>query len=413
MGIATALLQLATVLLAAKVAGFLFDRIGQPKVLGELIAGLVIGPSVLHWLDPHNEITLFIAEIGIIMLLFEVGIESNVHDLLKSGLNAFVVAIIGVAAPILLVLPYLVGTGMDSTTAFFIAATLTATSVGLTMRVLGDMKKLDSLEGRVILGAAVIDDILGLILLSVLSDMVETGGIVPFNVAKVVVLALAFLVLAVVLGKVFEKRILAWVHRLKVDRTFIVTAFVFAIVMSYLAAGIGLATIVGAFAAGLILEREEHKEHIFHKTHVLTQVFAPVFFVVAGAGVDLGALFKPELWGLLVVLSVIALAGKLVAGLGAWNLKASKLAIGIGMVPRGEVGLIFASFGLAHGLVNNELYSVLVFVIMLTTFVTPPALKMVLEKKDGSKTPDAVFEKESSQPKPFSRVKKPVKKRAA
>ncbi len=378
--IGQALLQLGLILVGAKIAGYVFDRLKQPKVLGELLAGLILGPSLFNLLDLHNSTILFVAELGIIMLLFEAGIESSLADLMKSGFNAFIVACIGVTAPILLSLPYFLSIGLDFNTAFFIGATLTATSVGLTVRVLGEMNKINSLEGKIIIGAAVIDDVIGLVILSILTDMVKIGSIDIFNIAKVVVLAVVFLVAIILLGKLFEKRILELVEKLKVQRTFIVTAFVFSVVMSYVASGIGLATIVGAFAAGLVLEREEHTHHILKNVHVLTQLFAPVFFVIAGAGVVLGSLFDVKILPIVVIVSIIAISGKIIAGIGAWNVKASKLAIGIGMIPRGEVGLIFASFGLANGLIKGDLYSALILVIMITTFITPTLLKNIFDK---------------------------------
>ncbi len=374
--ISETLMQLVIILISAKLAGYVFQRMGQSKVLGELLVGLIIGPSVLGLLNVHNEIILFLAELGIIMLLFEVGIESDMHELMKSGFSAMLVALIGVAMPLLLGALYIVTfTDYGFNVAFFIGATLTATSVGLTIRVLEEVKKTQSTEGKIILGAAVIDDILGLILLSILADMVSVGAVVPFNIIKIVVLVVAFFGILITLGKLFEKRLIEIVGGLRVERTFIVTAFVFALSMSYVAVGIGLATIVGAFAAGLVLEREEHKKSIWGNTHVLTQLFAPVFFVMAGASVNIMSLVSASILPIIAVLTVIAIAGKLVAGFGAFREKASKIAIGFGMLPRGEVGLIFANFGLANALVSQDIYSALVAVIMITTFIAPPLIK--------------------------------------
>ncbi|MCR4335231.1 MAG: cation:proton antiporter [archaeon] len=384
--IADTLFQLGIILFAARLGGFIFERFKQPKVLGELLVGLIIGPSILGLLNLHDISIIFLAELGIIMLLFEVGLESNLHELLKSGVSSLLVAIIGVAAPVILAMPYLFAIGLDFNVAFFIAATLTATSVGLTMRVLGDMNMISSIEGKIILGAAVIDDIIGLIILSILTDMVSVGTVDLFNVGKIIAFSIVFLVVTVLAGKFLEGRVINAIHHFKIQRTFIVMAFIFALLMSYLAAGIGLATIVGAFAAGLVLEREEHKEHIWKNTHVLTQIFAPVFFVVAGASVDLFSLIKPEIIPMIVILSLVAVVGKLVSGLGAFREKASKISIGVGMIPRGEVGLIFASFGLSKGLVSGDIYSALVAVIMITTFITPPLLTYFLQKKYAKET---------------------------
>ncbi|PIN85568.1 MAG: hypothetical protein COV47_01520 [Candidatus Diapherotrites archaeon CG11_big_fil_rev_8_21_14_0_20_37_9] len=378
--VAETLVQLIVILFAAKLTGMIFSHFKQSKVLGELLAGLLLGPSLLNVLNLHSEPIIFLAELGVIMLLFEVGLESKFDELMKSGFSALMVAIIGVAIPVLLALPYLFSIGLDFNVAFFIGATLTATSVGLTMRVLAEMNKIQSLEGKIILGAAVIDDILGLIVLSILTDMVNTGSIEPFNIAKIIGLSVLFLGIMIVAGKLLEEKIFNLVKKLKVERTFIVMAFVFAISMSYIAAGIGLATIVGAFAAGLVLEREENETPIRKRTHILVELFAPIFFATAGAAVNVFAVITPEIIPMVVILTIIAIVSKVVAGLGAWNTKASKLAVGVGMIPRGEVGLIFASFGLQKGLVGNDIYSALVLVIMITTFLTPPLLQKAMDR---------------------------------
>ncbi len=376
------LIQVALIIISAKLFGHVFSLIKQPKVLGELVAGVILGPSLLNVLHLHNPVILFLAELGVIALLFEVGLESNLSEMLKSGVSSLLVAIIGVIAPVLLALPYLIGVeAMDLNLAIFVGATLTATSVGLTMRVLGELNKISSIEGKVILGAAVIDDVIGLIILSVLNDMASTGTVNFGNMLFITGLSIAFLAVTVLVGRSLEGPIISIVKKLKVDRTYIVSSFAFVLIMSFLANLIGLATIVGAFAAGLLLEKEEHLKKIAGKTNVLTDLFAPVFFVVAGAGVDLHA-FTLELLPFIVILTIIAVLGKIVAGLGAFREKASKLAIGVGMIPRGEVGLIFASVGLTAGLISGGIYSALVLVIMITTFITPPILKALLDKKN-------------------------------
>lgn len=384
------MLKLIVILFAAKLAGYLFDRIKQPRVLGELLVGVLLGPSLFGFITGHEEILLFLSEVGVIILLFLVGLESNIHELLKSGKSALAVAVIGVASPILLALPYLIYVeALDMTTAFFIGATLTATSVGVTMRVLSEMNKITSLEGKVILGAAVIDDILGLILLSVLVGISETGSVEIMNVATTIVMAVVFLAATILIGMKLEEPILRLIKHLKVKRTFVVTSVIFALILGYLAQSIGLAAIVGAFAAGLILEREEHKEHIMKKTEVIGDVFTPIFFVMAGVAVNVTTI-NIDLLPMAGILFVIALVGKVVAGFGAFGGNISKKAVGVGMIPRGEVGLIFAAFGLSSGLLvkgmGSELaaqgvYSVLVVVVMLTTLVTPPILKKLMENK--------------------------------
>ncbi len=378
------IVQLLIVLFSAKLGGFVFEKLKQPKVLGELFIGLLIGPSVLGLMDVSNEMIIFLANIGIIALLFEVGIESRISELMKTGFSSLMVALIGVILPLLLAMIYgLYFLGFDSVKAFFLGAVLTATSVGLTVRVLQELNKVNSTEGKIILGAAVIDDILGLILLSILVDVSNTGAVIFENIITISLLAFGFLLISALVGRKLEDQIINLVHKLNVQRTFIVMAFVFALFMSFVAIEIGLAAIVGAFAAGLILEREEHVEHIREKTHVLTQLFAPVFFVLAGAAVDVGSLFSVENIILIVVLSIIASIGKIAAGFGAFKEKANKLAIGYGMLPRGEVGLIFAQFGLNAGLIGEAFYSALIAVIMITTFIAPPLLKKALEGKNS------------------------------
>lgn len=383
--IAETLMQLIIILFAAKTIGILFEKIGQSKVLGELLVGLIIGPSILGLLDINNEIIIFLAEVGVIVLLFEVGVESKLHELVKTGISSVRVALMGVVIPLFLGVIYILTfTGFDIKVAFFIGATLTATSVGLTIRVLSEMDKTQSTEGKIILGAAVIDDIIGLVLLSILVDMASTGKIIPFNIIKIVTLVSAFLGLLVFADKIFEKRIIAIVNKLKVERTFIVTAFIFALLMSYVSLWIGLATIVGAFAAGLVLEREEHREHIREKTHILTQIFAPVFFVMAGAAINIKSILNAEILPLIIALTAIAFIGKFASGLGIFKENASKKVVGMGMLPRGEVGLIFANFGLTNALVGQDLYSALVTVIMITTFIAPPLLKWSVDKQTSA-----------------------------
>ncbi|MCK5044460.1 cation:proton antiporter [Candidatus Parcubacteria bacterium] len=378
--ISEVLMQLVILLIAAKSMGLVFEKIKQPKVLGELIAGLLIGPSILGLIDIHNEIIIFLAELGVIVLLFEVGVETKIKELIKTGWSSLVVAIIGVVVPLMLGMLYILTfTNLDMKVAFFIGAALTATSVGLTVRVLGEMGKSQSKEGKIILGAAIIDDVLGLLLLSVMADMVATGQVIPLNIMKTVLMVVSFLGFLVVVGKLFEERIIGFVNKIKLERTYIVTAFVFALLMSYVSLQLGLATIVGAFAAGLIMERKEHMKIIHYRTHVLTQIFAPIFFVMAGAAVNLRSLFNLEMLPFIAALTVIAFLGKLLSGLGVFDKEVSKAAVGFGMLPRGEVGLIFANFGLAHSLVTQDVYSALVAVIIITTFVAPPLLKRALE----------------------------------
>lgn len=369
------LLTIVIILSAAKFAGFISERLKQPAVLGELLVGILLGPSLLGWIHIDEIILIFLAEIGVILLLFDVGLKSNIDELIHAGKTSTFVAIIGVVAPLLM------GFGfshyvlnLDSIVSFFVGATLTATSVGVTMRVLNDVGKVKSEEGKVILGAAVIDDIIGLILLSIIVDIVASGGLSLMNVGKISFISVAFLALSIFLGIKLTPQFIKLVAYLKVKRTFIVGAFVFAIAMAYLAAGIGLATIVGAFAAGLVLEKTQEKLHFQKRVKPVSDLFVPIFFVMAGAVVDLSSITSTEIIISGLILTVIAIIGKVISGIGCFGSNAKAIPVGIGMVPRGEVGLIFAAFGLSNKLIDSSMYSILIIVIILTTLITPPAL---------------------------------------
>jgi Kef-type K+ transport system membrane component KefB len=368
------LLELLVILILAKGAGWLCHKIDQSAVLGELLVGVILGPSLLHFIDPGSEVIIFLAELGVIILLFEVGTESNLYKLLKVGLPATLVAIVGVILPLLGGYLYYMTTGATTLVSLFVGATLTATSVGVTMRIFSDKGKLDSNEGKVILGAAVIDDILGLIMLSIVVSIAEVGRVSIFNVGKVTFLSILFLVGSIYLGIKFAPKIMKLVHSLKLKRIFAVTAMVFALGFSWLAYEVGLATIVGAFAAGLILETTEEKEHIRDRIKPLADIFIPIFFVHAGLMMNLQNLSNTALFLPMGILFVIAILGKFLSGFVAIGAKVSKLVVGIGMIPRGEVGLIFAAFGLSNAIIGEELYALLVVVIMLTTFIAPPLL---------------------------------------
>ncbi|MFC1690798.1 cation:proton antiporter [Nanoarchaeota archaeon] len=377
------LLKLAIILASAKVARIICHKIDQPAVLGELVVGALLGPSLLNVIIPgQSEVLTFLAEIGVILLLFQVGLESNIYQLLKVGLSSSLVALIGIIAPFGLgYLYFAYVNGASSLISLYVAATLTATSVGVTMRVLSEIKKLNSDEGKIILGAAVIDDIIGLIILSVLVGITELGRVSLLNIGKISFYSITFLVLTAYLGIKFAPKVQNAMHKLVTQRTFIVPAFIFAIFCAYLANLIGLATIVGAFAAGLVLETTKEKKEIEKRLKPVADLFVPVFFVMAGAYFNWKALLEPGIIPVIIILSIIAVVSKIVSGLGVVRTKASRLAVGVGMIPRGEVGLIFATYGLTNGIVSASLYSALVLVIMITTIIPPPILKRIMHAK--------------------------------
>ncbi len=385
------LIKLLILLVVAKVFGWIATYFKQPSVLGELLAGVVLGPSILGIIHPligevgglSTHILTFLAEIGVIILLFQVGLESKLSKLLKVGFASVLVAFAGVIFPFALTFSFFASMGYSTLIGVFVGATFSATSIGITMRVLEDMKKIDTTEARIILGAADIDDVIALIALSILIGIVEAGSVSYFNIGKIAVFAVLFLVASLFIGFAISGALHKMLEKLKVVRTFIYTSFIFALGFAYLANAIGLATIVGAFVAGLVLERSKDRPKLEEKLKPLANIFVPIFFVMAGVKLNLHVLFNLQNLPIIFVLIGIAILGKMLSGFFAYcphGKKVNKLAVSLGMIPRGEVGLIFATYGLAYGVLDQYLYAIVVVVIMLTTFVTPTPLEWVMEK---------------------------------
>ena len=373
------LLGLVLVWLAAKVAGEGMERIGQTAVLGELLAGVLLGPGVLG-LVHESEALHALAELGVLILLFEVGLESDLDELLKAGLQAALVAVVGVVLPFVAGYALMHWSGYPPLVAVFVGATLTATSVGITARVLADLGRLQDAAANVVLGAAVVDDILGLIILAVVTGVAQTGLVSLGGVALLSGKAVVFLVVALFLGLKLAPALVRWIGRLRARGTLVVYAVVFAVALAALADLIGLATIIGAFAAGLILATTERRAHIEERIKPVADLLVPVFFVTVGMKVEPAMLnpFAPNAQlGIAMLLTAVAVASKLAAGLAVYQRGVRRWPVGVGMVPRGEVGLIFAGTGLAVGVVAADLYSALVVAVMLTTFVAPPWLKVL------------------------------------
>jgi Na+:H+ antiporter len=369
------LIGLAIVWVSAKAAGEVMERFGQPAVLGELLAGVVIGPGALGLV--HDSPVLHgLAELGVLILLFEVGLDSDLGELLEAGVQATAVALVGVVLPFLLGVAVMRALGDSWLVAVFVGATLTATSVGVTARVLADLGRLHDAAARVVLGAAVVDDVLGLLILAVVTGAVEAGGVSAAGVALLSAKAVAFLLLAIALGVRFAPVLVRWVARMRTRGTLIVAAVVFAVVLAAAADAIGLATIIGAFAAGLVLARTERREHVSERLKPVADLLVPIFFVSIGLKVQLtsGSLAA----GLL--LTAVAIVTKLGAGLAVYRPGVRRWPVAVGMVPRGEVGLIFAGVGLAAGVLEAGLYSALVAMVMLTTLAAPPWLKALYRR---------------------------------
>ncbi len=415
-GMVLTFLWIALILIFAKMSG-LIERLGQPSVLGELMVGVLLGNLALLGVNVFEPIKtdiyiMFMAELGVVILLFQIGLESNVKEMTRVGLTAFLVAIAGVVVPFLLG-AYLIGPfllpGLDTNTYLFLGATLTATSVGVTARVFKDMGFLHSKESQIVLGAAVIDDILGLIILAVVTAIVLVGGITLTEVTFIFFKAVFFLGSAIILGKILAPyigNVFSFISR-GVGMKFAL-AFSVGLVFAYLAHLMGMAPIIGAFAGGLILddvtfkrfrkpefcdELEDIKNHTSQKTKIevekvidhyehkhvedllqpVGQLFVPVFFVFTGMSVDLTTFADTAIILTAIGLTLVAIFGKLVSGFVAGK-GYNKWVIGFGMVPRGEVGLIFATIGLGLGVVTDGVFSVIIMMVIITTLVTPPVL---------------------------------------
>lgn len=385
MGISELLIALLAIFAAAKIFGELAERIGQPAVLGEMVGGIVIGVSGLHLIDAHDPLLHVLSELGVLLLLFLIGLETDIRRLLSVGGASLAVAAAGV------VLPFAAGYGVGAwlnypaTLSVFLGAALTATSVGITARVLSDLGHLKSDESQVILGAAVVDDIFGLVLLTVITAVAAGQTLTVGGVGRIFAVAFGFVILVVVIGSLLAPKLIALITRLRVGKALFFASIMFAFGLAWLASAVGSALIIGAFAAGLILARTEQGRDIEHEVYDVAQFFIPIFFVSVGAAVDLRAInpFAADTRQFFVIgmlLTVVAIVGKLLAGYFAFGRPLRKTVIGVGMVPRGEVGLIFAQLGLSAGLLSAGLYSSVALMVMITTFVAPPALRALLKK---------------------------------
>lgn len=379
------LLTLIAIFAAAKLFGELAERVGQPAVLGELLGGVAVGVSGFHLVDPHDVTVHLLSELGVILLLFLIGLETDLRKLLAVGGPSLAVAVVGVTVPF--VLGYGVGIflGYTSILSVFLGAALTATSVGITARVLSDLGRLHDRESQIILGAAVFDDVIGLIILAVVGSLGDGSGLSWLAIVRISATAFGFVILALVIGNVLAPRLIRLIAHLRISKALFFASVMFAFALAYIAEAVGSAIIVGSFAAGLVLASTEKGLQIEHEVHDIAQFFIPIFFVSVGAAVDLRTVnpfdpaSRPYFWvGL--GLTVVAIIGKIVAGWAAYGPGLNKLVIGVGMIPRGEVGLIFANIGLEAGLLDTGLYSSVALMVIVTTFAAPILLRQLLPR---------------------------------
>lgn len=390
------LLMLTIILAAAKLLSELSERVSQPAVLGELLAGLILGDSLLRIVDPHNEILHTLAELGAVLLLFEIGLESDITELFRVGWRSLWVAIIGVVTPAVLGFAVSLLLGLPVMPAIFIGATLTATSVGITARVLKDIGILRWGESQIILGAAVADDVIGLLILAVVSGLVQGESLTVWQVVKVLVLALVFLVGALTVGLKASHILLRTAEQMRARAALVTAALVFCFLLAALAQVVGLAPIVGAFSAGLVLARTEHRIRITERASAIADMLVPLFFVIMGAqmnlrAIDITAPAGRDVVGLAALLIVVAIVGKMVSGLAVWRTRLRPWLVGVGMVPRGEVGLIFATIGLQQKVFDVTVYTAVLILVMVTTLITPPWLR-TLARRYGARAQHPVPE---------------------
>ncbi|MEP0767768.1 cation:proton antiporter [Trichocoleus sp. ST-U1] len=414
--LAGVLLSLVVIYIASKLGAEAAKRFDFPPVLGELVAGVVVGVSALHliifpesglsasdsavmtvlqWInhlspaaltsvyESQSEVISVLAELGVIILLFEIGLESDLKQLKEVGSQAAIVACVGVAVP------FAAGTAglmmffhTPAIPAIFAGAALTATSIGITSKVLSELGQLKSKEGQIIVGAAVIDDVLGIIVLAVVASLAKTGEIDVANVIYLIVSATAFLLGSILLGGIFNQTFNAIVEKFKTRGNVVMPAFIFAFFMAFLGSAIHLEAILGAFAAGLVLDETDARNELDELVKPIADLLVPIFFVTVGARADLGVLNPtvPEnRAGILIAafLMVVAILGKVVTGWAVFGQPGiNRLAIGVGMIPRGEVGLVFAGIGSASGVLDKPLEVSIIIMVILTTFLAPPFLRI-------------------------------------
>ena len=372
---------LVIVLALAKLLGGLAQRFGQPSVLGELLAGVLLGVSWLGVVRVDNHLLHFLSELGVIILLFEIGLETDLKQLLKVGGSSVVVACVGVALPFFLGYMVCQWLGYAPLVSIVAGATLTATSVGITARVLSELNRLQEPESQIILGAAVIDDVIGLVILAVVSRLTEGEAVTAVMIGKTTAIAFGFLAVTLLVGGLIIPRVFNHIERSRFAGTPTLMAMICAMALAWAAAEFGSAMIIGAFAAGLLLRKADEAPAVEHGVAQLGQFFVPIFFVFVGASVDVRVLnpfYEANLPTLKVggLLILAAIVGKFLCGYALPWFKGRRHVIGIGMIPRGEVGLIFGQMGLATGVFDTSLFSAITIMVMVTTFIAPPLLRL-------------------------------------
>ena len=381
------LLSLAALILATRLLGEAAQRLGQPAVLGELLAGLLLGPSVFRVIDPGHAVISAFGGLGVLILLFEIGLQTDLKSLRAVGKEAFTVAFVGVVVPFVGGFYTVKALGFTTIQALVAGAALTATSIGISARALRDVGRLDTPEGQIVLGAAVIDDLVGLIVLGVVSGVAAGQVVNVWSVLGMTGLAVGFVTVALVVGSFAVPPIFRVVERLRTTGAIGLIALAFALLLAWLAEASGSATIIGALAAGLVLHHTPQRKEIERGVTQLGYFFVPIFFAGIGASVDLTALAEPIALIVGLAITVVGVAGKIVSGFALRNFEGSRLLVGVAMVPRGEVGLIFAQVGLASGAIASGEFGAIMLMVVATTVIAPPWLG-VLARSTRPRVPD-------------------------
>ena len=391
----TFFLYLLTILLAARLMAEIAVRLNLPSVIGELMAGVILGPSLFGWMEP-NEVLKLLAEIGIILLLFQVGLETDIRRLANTGRKSIIVALGG------LVVPFALGFSLgywafnlSMLVSLFIGGTLTATSIGITIRVLSDLKRQQEKEGQIVLGAAVLDDILGVVLLALLYEFSIGGGINMINASKVLIFVGTFFILAPIAAKLISLLINRYDSVSEIPGLIPTTMVSLVLFFAWLAHEVGAPELLGGFAAGLALSRrfflpfgialranKVFSNRIEGEMRPIIQLFTPIFFVMVGLSLNLREIdwSSPFIWSFSLLFFTVAVIGKFSGALFIKESWKMRMMVGLAMVPRGEVGLIFAELGRVSNIFNNEIYAGMVIVIALTTILPPLIMKWSYEK---------------------------------
>ncbi len=379
------LLTLFIVFVAAQIGSEIAQRLKLPSVVGQIVAGMAVGPSILNWAQIHEPLEVF-AEIGAVLLLFSVGLETKLADLRKVGKVALLVGVLGVIVPFVAGAGWALISGFNTPKAMFVAAAFVATSAGITARVLQELGVISRIESRVILGAAIIDDILAMLLLGVVTALQSGNGVDVMQLLSTMGLAVGFVGAVAVLGRFVMKRSSDLMDAPIDAESPLIISLAICLGLAVAAAYIGLAAIIGAFLAGLILAETEHRKSLEVNIKPIMAFIVPFFFVVTGMRVDIQVLGNWPVIGTLVVVTVLAILSKLVgAGLGARSLGTrSALIVGVGMIPRGEVGIIVASLGRQANVFGPTIYAVIIAMSLLTSVVAPPVLKRLFNQNPES-----------------------------